>query len=117
LLQLVRLLAGFETVPLGYYKRHVFFCCNQRDPSEACCNNRGGSEMQAYAMQRIKELGLSGKGKVRVNKAGCMDRCDEGPVVVLYPDAVWYTYVDRHDVDEIIDSHVVHGRVVERLKI
>jgi (2Fe-2S) ferredoxin len=102
---------------LGYYKRHVFFCCNQRDRPENCCNNRGGGEMQAYAKQRIKELGLSGKGRVRVNKAGCMDRCDEGPVVVVYPDAVWYTYVDRHDVDEIIDSHVVHGRVVERLKI
>ena len=73
--------------------------------------------MTAYAKQRIKELDLAGKGKVRINKAGCLDRCDEGPVLVVYPDAVWYTYVDRHDVDEIIDSHVVHGRVVSRLKI
>jgi len=73
--------------------------------------------MQAYAKQRIKDLGLSGKGKMRVNKAGCMDRCDEGPIVVVYPEAVWYTYVDRHDVDEIIDSHVVRGQIVKRLKI
>jgi len=73
--------------------------------------------MQAYAKQRVKELGLTGKGKVRINKAGCMDRCDEGPVIAVYPEGVWYTYVDRHDIDEIIDSHVVHGRVVERLKI
>jgi (2Fe-2S) ferredoxin len=73
--------------------------------------------MQAYAKQRVKELGLDGKGKVRINKAGCLDRCDEGPVLVVYPDAVWYTYVDRHDIDEIIDSHIVHGNVVERLKI
>ena len=102
---------------LSYYKRHVFFCCNQREPPEACCNNRGATEMQAYAKQRIKELGLSGKGKVRVNKAGCMDRCDEGPVVVVYPEAVWYTYVDRHDIDEIINSHVVGGSIVKRLKI
>ena len=58
-----------------------------------------------------------GKGKVRINKAGCLDRCDEGPIVVVYPDDVWYTYIDRHDIDEIIDSHVLHGRVVDRLKI
>ena len=102
---------------MSYYKRHVFFCCNQRDPPENCCNNHGSGKMQAYAKQRIKELGLDGKGKVRINKAGCLDRCDEGPVLVVYPDAVWYTYVDRHDIDEIIDSHIVHGRVVERLRI
>jgi (2Fe-2S) ferredoxin len=73
--------------------------------------------MQAYAKQRIKELGLAGKGKVRINKAGCLDRCDEGPVLVVYPDEVWYTYVDRADVDEIIKAHIVGGRVVERLRI
>ena len=73
--------------------------------------------MQAYAKQRVKERGLAGRGKVRINKAGCLDRCDEGPVVVVYPEAVWYTYVDRDDIDEIIDEHVIHGRVVERLKI
>jgi (2Fe-2S) ferredoxin len=102
---------------MSYYKRHVFFCCNQREPPEACCNNHGALEMQAHAKQRIKTLRLDGKGKVRINKAGCLDRCNEGPVLVVYPDAVWYTYVDKHDVDEIIDSHVVHGRIVERLKI
>jgi (2Fe-2S) ferredoxin len=73
--------------------------------------------MQAYAKQRIKEPGHHGKGKARLNKSGCLDRCDEGPVIVVYPDAVWFTYVDRHDIDEIIDSHVGHGHVVDRLKI
>jgi (2Fe-2S) ferredoxin len=102
---------------MDYYKRHVFFCCNQREPPEVCCNNHGALEMQAYAKQRITSLRLDGKGKVRINKSGCLDRCNEGPVLVVYPDAVWYTYVDKHDVDEIIDSHVVHGRIVERLKI
>ncbi len=102
---------------MSYYKRHVFFCCNQREPLETCCNNHGALEMQAYAKQRIKSLRLDGKGKTRINKAGCLDRCDEGPVLVVYPDAVWYTYVDKHDVDEIINSHFVHGRIVERLKI
>ncbi|TMG86145.1 MAG: (2Fe-2S) ferredoxin domain-containing protein, partial [Betaproteobacteria bacterium] len=90
---------------MSYYKRHVFFCCNQRDPPEACCNNHHALEMQGYAKQRVRELNLDGKGKVRINKSGCLDRCDEGPVLVVYPEAVWYTYVDHHDIDEIIDSH------------
>jgi (2Fe-2S) ferredoxin len=49
--------------------------------------------------------------------AGCLDRCGEGPVLVVYPEAVWYTYVDQSDIDEIIDEHLVNGSVVERLKI
>jgi (2Fe-2S) ferredoxin len=65
----------------------------------------------------VKELKLSGPGKVRVNTAGCLDRCDEGPVVVIYPESVWYTYVDRDDIDEIITEHLQNGRIVERLRI
>jgi len=102
---------------MSYYKRHVFFCCNQRAAPEACCANHGSIELQAYAKARIKELGESGKGKVRMNKAGCLDRCEEGPVLVVYPEAVWYTYVDRADIDEIIDRHVMNGEIVERLRI
>jgi len=73
--------------------------------------------MREYAKGRVKELGLSGPGKVRVNQAGCLDRCDEGPCVVVYPEAVWYTYVDRSDIDEIIEEHVKNGRIVERLRM
>jgi len=65
----------------------------------------------------VKALGQAGEGKVRVNKAGCLDRCEEGPVIVVYPEAVWYTYVDRADIDEIIDRHVLRGEIVERLRI
>jgi len=102
---------------MGYYRRHVFFCCNQRKEGERCCNDRGSQKMRDYAKERIKALNLAGEGKVRINQAGCLDRCDEGPVVVVYPEAVWYTYVDQHDIDEIIDEHLVHGRVVKRLRI
>ena len=102
---------------MSYYRRHVFFCCNKREPPEACCANHGSPELQAYAKERIKALGENGKGKVRINKAGCLDRCEEGPVLVVYPDAVWYTYVDRADIDEIIEQHLRQGRVVERLRI
>jgi len=102
---------------MSYYKHHVFFCTNQRDPPEKCCADAGAADMQAYAKGRIKALGLNGKGSVRVNKAGCLDRCEEGPCLVVYPDNVWYTYVDREDIDEIIDRHIVKGEVVERLVI
>jgi (2Fe-2S) ferredoxin len=73
--------------------------------------------MRQYAKDRIKALKLAGPGKIRINQSGCLDRCDEGPVMVVYPDAVWYTYVDEEDVDEIISEHLQNGRVVERLKI
>jgi (2Fe-2S) ferredoxin len=102
---------------MSYYQRHVFFCCNQRDNGAACCNNHGAQTLRDYAKARIKQLGLAGKGSVRVNQAGCMDRCQEGPVIVVYPEEVWYTYVDQEDIDEIIDEHLVNGRVVERLRI
>ena len=102
---------------MSFYQHHVFFCTNQREKGETCCNDRGAQEVRAYAKDRIKALGLNGAGKVRINSAGCLDRCDEGPVLVVYPDETWYTYVDKEDIDEIIDEHIVHGRVVERLKI
>jgi (2Fe-2S) ferredoxin len=102
---------------MSYYKHHVFFCCNQRKPGEACCNDRGAAELRNYAKDRVKALKLNGKGRVRINSAGCLDRCDEGPVIVVYPEEIWYTYVDKADIDEIVEEHLVHGRVVERLRI
>jgi (2Fe-2S) ferredoxin len=100
-----------------YYRHHVFFCINRREDGRRCCAASGSQEMRDYAKQRIKELGLNGKGRVRINNSGCLDRCEEGPVMVVYPEAVWYTYVDKEDVDEIIDRHLLKGEIVERLKI
>ena len=107
---------------MAYYERHIFFCCNQRVGNERpCCNGKGASGMRDYAKQRVKELGLAQgdetHGRLRVNMAGCLDRCDEGPCIVIYPEAVWYTYVDRADIDEIVEEHLRHGRIVERLRI
>jgi (2Fe-2S) ferredoxin len=102
---------------MSYYQHHVFFCLNQRTNGEKCCNDAGAESVCAHAKQRIKKLGLNGPGKVRINKSGCLDRCAEGPVLVVYPEEIWYTYVDTHDVDEIIEEHVMHGRVVERLRL
>ena len=102
---------------MSHFKYHVFFCCNQREPGETCCNNHGASDIRGYAKDRVKALRLAGEGKVRINQAGCLDRCNQGPVLVVYPEAVWYTYVDKTDIDEIIDEHLTHGRIVERLRL
>jgi (2Fe-2S) ferredoxin len=102
---------------MSHFKHHVFFCCNQRAEGESCCANHGSAALRAYAKDRVKALGLNGQGKVRINHAGCLDRCDQGPVMVVYPEAIWYTYIDQEDIDEIIDSHLIQGQAVERLKI
>lgn len=102
---------------MSHYRYHVFFCCNQRAAGEACCNDQGASDMRAYAKDRVKVLGLAGPGNTRINQAGCLDRCSEGPVIVIYPEEVWYTYVDQIDIDEIIEEHLQNGRIVERLRI
>ena len=102
---------------MTYYHKHVFFCVNQRKAGETCCNDHNAQAMRDYAKDRIKALNLSGKGKIRINNAGCLDRCNEGPVIVIYPEDIWYTYVDQEDIDEIIDEHLINGRIVERLRI
>ena len=90
---------------------------NQRDDGRPCCTDHGAQAAQEHAKRRIKQMDMNGQGKIRINKAGCLDRCDEGPVLVVYPDAVWYQYVDTEDVEEIIQERLVNGRIVERLKI
>jgi (2Fe-2S) ferredoxin len=102
---------------MSFYKRHMFFCTNLREDGRQCCQEAGAAEARAHAKQRIKEMGLAGRDGVRVNSAGCLDRCSEGPVAVVYPEGVWYTYVDKDDIDEIVEQHLVHGKAVNRLKI
>jgi (2Fe-2S) ferredoxin len=105
------------SVSSAYYQRHIFFCLNERANGEACCAQHHAQEGFDRCKQRVKEAGLSGPGQVRVNKAGCLDRCAAGPVAVVYPEGVWYTFIDLHDINEIVDSHLQNGQVVERLQI
>jgi (2Fe-2S) ferredoxin len=100
-----------------YFERHIFFCLNERKNGEECCAQHQAQAGFDRCKQRIREAGLSGAGQVRVNKAGCMDRCAAGPVVVVYPEGVWYSYVDHTDIDEIVDAHLIGGEVVERLLV
>jgi (2Fe-2S) ferredoxin len=101
----------------SYYERHVFFCLNDRSNGEDCCARHAAMEGFDRCKLQVKAAGLAGPGKVRVNKAGCLDRCAAGPVLVVYPEAVWYTFMDNHDIDEIVESHLQNGRIVERLLI
>lgn len=98
-----------------YYQRHIFFCLNQRDGGQACCAQQQAQDAFDRCKAQVKALGLAGPGQVRVNKAGCLDRCAGGPIAVVYPEGIWYTYVDAHDIDEIVTSHLRDGVVVERL--
>ena len=100
---------------MSYYQRHIFFCLNQRANNEACCAQHDAQAAFDRCKSRVKAAGINGPGGVRVNRAGCLDRCAGGPVAVVYPDAVWYQYVDQSDIDEIVDVHLIGGKVVQRL--
>ena len=102
---------------MQFYNHHVFFCINHRTDGRACCQDHNASSMRDYMKKRIKEESLSGAGGVRVNQAGCLDRCELGPVIVVYPEGVWYTYLDEEDIDDIIEQHIKQGQPVKRLLI
>ena len=111
------LFAAILYLVLMYYKYHVFFCTNQRQDGRACCQDHDATAMRNYAKDRVKQLGLAVPGGVRVNTAGCMGRCNEGPTIAVYPQGIWYRYDSQADIDEIIDGHLVNGQPVERLQI
>jgi (2Fe-2S) ferredoxin len=100
-----------------YYERHVFLCTNQREGGRGCCSQLGAGDALARCKERVKALGLSGSGQTRVNSSGCLDRCEMGPTLVVYPEGTWYSYVSLEDIDDIVDQHLVRGEVVERLRI
>lgn len=103
----------------GHFKHHIFFCLNERasDDPRGDCSRHGSHAAQDYVKKRVSELGLTGEGKVRVNKAGCLERCENGPVCVVYPDNVWYQFVDQTDLEEIVTEHLQNDRVVTRLLV
>ena len=78
-----------------YYRHQIFFCLNERKNGEDCCVQHGAHAGFDHCKQRIRDAALAGPGQVRVNKAGCLDRCAGGPVAVVYPQGIWYTFVDR----------------------
>jgi len=99
-----------------YFRLHAFVCTNERpaDDPRGCCAAKGSVELRDYLKQKAKEAGLKG---VRINNAGCLDRCELGPVIVVYPEGVWYFADSKADIDEIVESHLVGGHPVQRLQL
>ncbi|RMF08632.1 MAG: (2Fe-2S) ferredoxin domain-containing protein [Alphaproteobacteria bacterium] len=97
-----------------YFDTHVFCCINQRAKGHprGCCQEKGSVVLRNYLKTRAKEAGLD---RVRINAAQCLDRCEYGPVVVIYPEGVWYSCRTKEDMDEILERHLMRGEVVERL--
>ena len=105
-----------EDDPAPFFRCHVFCCMNERPPGHerGCCKEKGAVRLRNYLKARAKELGLEG---VRINQSGCLDRCELGPVMVIYPEGVWYHYRSIEDAEEILQTHLVRGGRVERLML
>lgn len=101
---------------MSYYKKHMFFCTNNRTDNKKCCNSARAEEFCHYAKTQAKTLELA-RDNVRVNLSGCLGRCTEGPVLVIYPDSVWYTYSSKEDIDEILFSHIQNNTLVKHLQL
>lgn len=99
-----------------FYRSHIFCCVNRRADGHlrGCCENKGASKLRAHLKARVKMRGIK---NVRVNAAQCLDRCELGPTMVIYPEGVWYTYRTREDLDEILERHILKGERVERLML
>ena len=102
--------------PPPFYRAHVFCCTNERPDGHprGCCKDKDAEALRNYMKARAKALGLEG---VRINIAGCLDRCELGPTMVIYPEGVWYHYRSTDDVDEILQTHVIEGGRVTRLQL
>lgn len=99
------------------FAQHLFVCSNRREPGHprGSCDPDAGERLQKAFKKALAERGVH--RQVRANKAGCLDQCEHGPTVVVYPDAVWYGFVSEADVAEIVETHIVGGRPVERLRL
>lgn len=104
------------TDPAPYYRAHVFCCTNRRPAGHprGCCAERGGEELRDYMKSQAKKLGLK---DVRINMSGCLDRCELGPCIVVYPEGIWYGVREKADIDEVLTVHLQQGGRVERLML
>lgn len=102
--------------PKPYYEAHVFCCTNRRPAGHprGCCAERGGEALRDHMKNKARDLGLK---NVRINAAGCLDRCELGPTMVIYPEGVWYAYKDERDLEEILRVHIAGGGRVEHLML
>ncbi len=102
---------------MSLLQRHIFVCVNERaaDNEKGCCASKGGKAVRAELKKQLAGRGLL--GVVRANKSGCLDQCELGVALVVYPEQVWYRGVRVEDVEEIVERHILKGEYVERLLI
>jgi len=99
------------------FTSHIFVCCNRRQAGHprGCCDPDGSERLRAALKAELKRRGLG--PLVRANRAGCLDQCELGPTIVIYPQAIWYGGVCLEDVPRIVQETIVQGRVLEDLLI
>jgi (2Fe-2S) ferredoxin len=102
---------------MSHFARHIFFCLNTREAGQACCHSAAAEAAAAHCKKLVRNAGMPEAGAAKVSRSGCLGRCEYGPVMVVYPEAVWYTYVDVADIEEIFISHVLGGTRVARLEL
>ncbi|AWK86050.1 (2Fe-2S) ferredoxin domain-containing protein [Azospirillum thermophilum] len=103
--------------PKPYFEAHVFVCTNRRPDGNrrGSCAAKGSEKLRDYMKARARELGFD--GRIRINSAGCLDRCELGPTMVIYPEGIWYSFHSNADIEDILQIHLVEGRRVERLML
>ncbi len=102
---------------MSYYSKHIFICTNQKPAGKQCCANTGGELFFDYLKTSLLEKELHGPGKIRLSKSACLGRCSAGPCIVIYPEAIWYTYNCFKDIDDIVEQYLLKAETVERLII
>ncbi|WP_342220169.1 (2Fe-2S) ferredoxin domain-containing protein [Rickettsiella endosymbiont of Miltochrista miniata] len=100
---------------MSYYQQHIFLCTNLRENNKDCCAKRGANPLFDYLKTKIKLLMENQQQRIRVSHSGCLGRCSLGPLLVIYPEDTWYHYETQHDIDEIIEQHLIKKQIVHRL--
>lgn len=100
---------------MPYYQQHIFLCTNERDNNKDCCAKKGSKHLLNYLKTKVKMLDKKNEKKIRVSNAGCLGRCKLGPILVIYPQGIWYHCQTEEDIDEIIEKQIINKREVSRL--
>jgi (2Fe-2S) ferredoxin len=110
------IIAAATTDPAPFFDVHIFICCNRRPDGHrrGSCAARGSEALRDYMKARVKEAKIP---HARVNMAGCLDRCEDGPCLVIYPAGVWYRIESVQDVDAVIEQHLIAGGRAEALRL
>lgn len=106
-----------KEVNVAFYHHHVFFCTNEKLPGKKCCHQGNPLHWREYCKKKLRKLSKHGKGAIRINVSGCLGRCQEGPLLVIYPEGIWYRYRTQSDIDRIIEEHLLKGNPVDDLRL